>query len=502
MKLLSGIATDVLFSIIAILLNIVSIPIYINNLGLENYGLWIALSSLVALIGIIDFSADPHLMKMSSDDQIFLGKKWSRYVRKIVILKLISATVILIYIICLCHTLTWFLDININNVNDAKVVIMLCGISAILGLVNGYFTSVLYARGAQVTVNLLNGLTAIATAFCGMVLVVLGFGIIGIAIGFLFSGACTVIFAYLTFKKYDFNPTGELGKNELNDPSYVEILKYLYNFQLLKMIFIMRVNGFPVILASYISLEFSGYYSILSKIPQLVTAITLKINNPFFPFFSQLISRSSFKDLTQGFYRLTCLQCFISIFAFLGFLTFLPIFLPLWANVKVESNSLLILVSVYFALQIIFSPFYNLTFATGEYQKGQFFVLLEMLSLMAMMTLFIFVWAAEGAILALLLSGLITQVYLTKCALNYLRLSVFTFLSKVFKKTVPFTLIPIIIFVYFLIKNPLNTHNNEWSNFLISVVVFAGLSILPILVLIYKHGSASKALEEKLNYEH
>ena len=119
----------------------------------------------------------------------------------------------------------------------------------------------------------------------------------------------------------------------------------------------------------------------------------------------------------------------------------------------------------------------------------------------ALVALFIQIREAEGAVLALLISGLITQLYFAKCALSYIPVEKVKFLWKVLSRSSPFAIIPMIISTYFLSTGFLDTMSLGWTSFLISVFVFVALSLLPIPILIYKHGSFSKAIKMSFSYE-
>ena len=501
MKIFSGIAADVFFGIIAISINIISLPIYITILGLENYGLWIAISSLVALIGMIDLSVDPHLIKMSADDQMFLGRTWYKYVRKVALFKFSSGIVFSVGSIFLYNNLKLFFDINENAIITTKIVIIICGVSSVLNLANGYFLSILYARGAQVFVNSLNGIMSIVSILCGICLVMLGFNIIGIASGLAISTICSFFVSLSVFRKYVLNSSTTFGEGENPDPSFIEIFKYSYNFHLLKTIFLMRVNGFPVILGSLVSIEFSGYYNIIIKVPQLTAAFAAKITTPFFPSFSHLISQNLLKKLKRDFFRLACIMTLISLLALVSFLAFLPFFVQIWVGMELELNLLLISVILYFSLQIFFSPFFSLVYASGQYGKGQFFSLIELMSFAILVTLFVKIMGADGAVIGLLLSGLITQLYFANYALGYLAVQKVNFLWKILLSSVPFIVIPMLLSTYLLSTGALDALSVTWPTFLVSVFLFVVLGLVPIPILAYKYGSISKAMSESFSYE-
>ena len=66
-KIFKGIGVDLIGTLLVIVIGFLVVPIYLSFLSIENYGLWLSINALVALIGCLDLGTDQYLIAVAAD---------------------------------------------------------------------------------------------------------------------------------------------------------------------------------------------------------------------------------------------------------------------------------------------------------------------------------------------------------------------------------------------------------------------------------------------------
>jgi len=189
-RILSGAFASWIRLIIAVLLQILTVPVYLDKWNLEVYGVWLGITTLTSLIEII-----------SVGFMTYIGGEYFRYInnnnkkihfKKIfntsILISLCIGTIEIVIVLILLATKSFIYVIGAENysdklINDALIGILIINVTSILcGSIGGLYVRAFTALG-QVTRITWWGLIGIviSTSF-PMIAVSIGYGIVGAAI--------------------------------------------------------------------------------------------------------------------------------------------------------------------------------------------------------------------------------------------------------------------------------------------------------------------------------
>lgn len=489
---MKGIIADLSLTILTISINIISIPIYISNIGLEQYGLWLTLSAVITAVNVFDVSVDQHIMKEAADDNIFKQKNWKHYLNYIIFYKLISCLSISFFSFLAFRAILHAPFITEENEKSIQIIIILCVLTSIIGIIIGYMSSVLYARGEFAIVSTINGIINASAIVISVFLIVKTKSITSIALGNLYAYAIgLLVYIFLYVKKiYYYQPQHEPKiKSEI---SLKQVTVYILKHHLLKIIFLLRTSGFIILLGFLTSLQFVGLYNIVSKVPQLLTSLLAKINTPYAPIFARMISNDQKQRLHKLVLKLASIQAFISIVVFIGLAMFLRAFVNLWAGVELNDPYLCLLISAHFAIQIFFAPNYQVAYANGEYGRLGIIFFGELIVFLVFVYSMQLIFHQNTAIFALWVSSLTTQIYISVQAARYLGIQFLSYIGAILQNIIKVIVPPCCMIILFVISDIPILIQSSWFNFIFFMIFYILMCSFPVLLLLlYKNGIAS-----------
>ncbi len=353
----------------------VFIPLYINFLGSENYGLIGFYALLLGIISFADSGMSSAIIKEFSQDSS------SNY--KFSVFKNLEKTYIIICIlICLVIFLCagyiadhWITSNNINR-EDLLFLIRLIGIGITTQLISSLYYGALFALNSQVKSNLLQ----FAWSFGRSAVVFVLFIVFSksIEIYFFWQIICNVLYIIILriniiaqLNKYNTGIPLELEFKKLPD----HIINYIGGMIFIAVISAINIQADKLVTSSMFNLEIFGFYNIassLSQMPVIFAAPLIAFAFPLFSKFSTSDSPNSIQKNLLVFNKIFYLINLIVIVLTFGIFFYAREILIFWTknaiptyifNEIVFDVKLLILGSFFLALQF---PLYYFLLSKGK----------------------------------------------------------------------------------------------------------------------------------------
>lgn len=297
--------TSVVAKFIGMATAFISVPLALNYLGVERYGLWMTVSSVIIILGFLDLGVGNSLINIISSSSYENKKKIKIAISNSFLILLICAFALLALFYSAYNNINWGKVYGIDGddiIYDAKLatalVIFCFAINLILGISQkiqigyqeGYINNIWQLVG-----NIFALLSLIAFIKLKLSMVWLVFAISGVPLI-----ALTINWYLLFFKKYpDLLPSFKLIKFE----EVGVILKKGSIFVLLWVVNILGTSTDKFIIARYLG---SDQVSIYATIEQLfsVTLLIQFLTMPLWPAFSAAFVSGDIQWIRKTFHRI------------------------------------------------------------------------------------------------------------------------------------------------------------------------------------------------------
>lgn len=333
---------DVIWGYVSLFLvqgiNIILLPFILVFLSEKELGLWYTFTSLYGLAMLIDFGFQATISRNVS--YIWSGAeniKSTGYieapnynkVKKEYFLTLLSSIKFIYYtmgfiilVILLSAGTFYIYSITLDEINTKIAMISwLFYLTAIvLNIMFSFWNSILKGIGAIKNYNKTLIIAKVSQIVFSLILLFLGFGIVGVTIAYLLS----VLVNRITLSKFFYRHnqiTLELKgkiKPKINKKILGDLLPNTFKTGISSMANYLVIN-FPIILASYyISLEVSGQFGIVNQIVTLCLALSNSYFNTYLAQFNYFRVKNNVNDLISLFRRSVFVNYVINIVLFSG----------------------------------------------------------------------------------------------------------------------------------------------------------------------------------------
>lgn len=286
-SLIFGIVSNYLFFAVNALVNIIAVPIMLAFLGKYEYGLWVTILSLIGYISVLDFGGNYAVSRFISE---YRGKNQGHKLADITNNSLIIFSVLgafaMAIVVAFSFILSTFLGITGNLSQIMTVAFLFVGLNAALVFPANVISGVIIGHQRLMVNNLINMLGVIVNFLTLLLVLKLGFGLIGVAASLLVSTILMLI-VRLVFIKSIFPNVLNLNKG-FNALIFREMFSFSFYFFVLNLGGQIIFNTGNLVIAKMLGIGMVAAYSIAFKVNQVAMAFIFKISDNFFPFFSEL----------------------------------------------------------------------------------------------------------------------------------------------------------------------------------------------------------------------
>lgn len=430
-KIISGIGIDTIGTVIAVTTGLIVIPFYFNYISKEQYGSWLAINGLIALISVVDMGTDQYLATIVADDTKFYSPQIGHVVLSTLIIKLVMASVIAGVGFILYIFMSSLLVIEPSILASAKKAYMIALLALVFTLFAGTISTLLYGRHHFSLISGLASLSAVIASLGTILFLALGFDISSFPIALL----CALLIQYailITFliKCY---PHVRINLNDFQFQNKKEMISYSFTIQILRWVHILRSQYVVIAINNLVGPSAAALYNLTNRLPLMVPLFASKIASPFFPSFAEYFAKEQIELAATIFLKVSKLLFRFSLFASILSFVVTKYFVTLW----VDSSSfagmsvlfLLVLSAFVFAAM---GAFGIVIFASKKFEKWTFCSVVEIICAITLSYVLSFYFGLVGVIAGFVLASMITPIYLLRIVLIQLDLPFLEFVKKVF----------------------------------------------------------------------
>ena len=474
-SLIKGLSIDLIGYVVSIIIGFGILPIYFNFVSKYDYGIWLTVSSVVAMISLIDVGVDQYLTKNITNDDQFFSKKISIQISSSLFIKFIISFIFFIIGIILYYLLEKVIKINSQTISVARECFLVSFITLFVNLFLSTFTNVFFVRHQYSLVNSIAAISSIISSFLTLLLLYYKYSIISFPVSLLITSFLQLLFFIFYFKIKFKHIKINLFNFKIIDKK--EIVKFSKSFIILKWIQTIRTQYVVILLNNIVGPAAATSYNITTKIPQMLQIVASKISIILFPTIAELYNKKDFEALKIFFlkfnkyiFRLCLFACIVLYFMSEDFIT-------LWVGSNSFSGIIpLFLILIHIFVYSAMGLFGIIVFSTHIFNNWTKWCVFEILFLITFSTLIGKKYGVNGIIFSFVLSSLINQTYLFFHVLNLLSINVRLFIKEVFKYTLISNISTITFFyIVFFFHYRINTWQ-VFIGYLLLVFIFNLLS--------------------------
>ncbi len=376
-KIKVNIFFSIIFKGVTIIISLVLVPIALNYLGKEKYGVWVTISALANWLVYFDFGAGNGLRNKLSEalskNNLLKAKQLISTTYFIVGLSF-SGLFVVLYIISRFINWNKFLNISvISNENLDFIVIAVLGLfflRFVLQLVKNVFYAYQYPS--------FNDLIALV----GQALVLILFLIISknnnyalTKASIVYVGAPLIILLISSIIFYAYKSEIRPGINSVNFSLASGLLKLGGGFMLLQASAVFLKTTTPVLISHFLNPALTAEYSISLKYFNIATIVSTIIFRPFWSAVTEAFVKKDFQWIRINFYKNQLIAFGFAIIVVLLIIVF-PFVFRLWLPNFLISKEVLYLSSLFVITFIITNPIIIFINGTGHIKEQMFFSVL------------------------------------------------------------------------------------------------------------------------------
>jgi len=427
------------------------VPFFFDYITKVEFGVWLAVSGVVALITMADLGVDQYLTTVTSNDDKFYSSSYADYISSALLIKIVVALIITVIATAAYFLLTQMLDIEVMHQESAKLTFVVSVLTLVLGIFFSTISTILYARHHYTLVNAFTSLFAVIASLSTLLLLSAGYGMASFPLALLFSLVIrhVILFLYLV-KKY---PSIKLRIKSFNFINRREFIGYATSFQVLKWVHTLRTQYIAIAINNLAGPIYLTQYNLTNRLPQTIPQYAAKIVNPFFPSISDLFHKKDFEEITIFFFKMTKILFRVAILS--GALIFITgeTFIDLWVGGdKFAGSWVMFWIVVYMVLHIALGFFGVIIFSSKRFEKWVHWSIFEV-ALAILLSYILNIWFGfSGIVSGVVIASLPNQYYLFHIVLRQLAIKKSDFIKGVATYALVPNIIPIVLTSIFYIN--------------------------------------------------
>lgn len=422
-------------------------PLLVWKLGIEGYGIYILINSLVGYYGILDLGLGQGLIKFVAEYNAKNEQEnISNAINAAIVVQMFMGLIASLLLIIFASSIVDVLKISNAYKTESKYYIYLCSFGFFFTMINGAFSSALmglqrYDITSKMDVMINTGINILFAA-----LLLVGFGL---REGILLNVGITL----LSFFIYLFIVKKKIPAWKFNPYIKLSFLKSLLNFSFF--VFLTRVSGlFSNYIVRFVVSFFLGpagvtFYVIPSKLVGAIGSVFGSAVNVIFPYTSHLNATNEEEKIKRtvliGSKIFASLGVPIMIFVFL----FCKPILQIWMGNNFADAAWFVLgILAISSLIGSFSALPNLVImGKGNSKLVGTFALISVVLYTILLPIFTKYWGVNGTAMGMLITNILTIAFVVYKTTNYLKLEIKNYLKIVFQPHLVFGVIALIAFI-------------------------------------------------------
>jgi O-antigen/teichoic acid export membrane protein len=442
--ILQGVFVDYLGVVLMVLAGFIAVPYYFDYISKEEYGLWLAINSVVTMVALVDLATDQFLMTVTSNDQKFYSEEYADYLTSILVVKGISAVVVAGVSSVIFAFLDSLVNVGAGFLHSAQLTFSLGIVVLVLGIFINSMSALLYARHHYSFVNACTSLFSIASTVGTIILLKENFGIVAFPIALIISIILQgIVFSIILMRRF---PHLRVRLKNFKFHGKSEILGYATNFQALRWLYTFRAQYIAIAINNLAGSASLAQYMLTSRLTQLGPTFASKLAQAFFPSIADLFEKGDMGKIADIFVRVSKVLARVAILAGIIFGTLNESFVALWVGEdKYAGDGTLICIVIMMMLYIAMALFPIVIFASKKFERWAYWGIAEIAMAIALSYYLSLRYGLLGVVMGFALAYLPTQIYLFHIVLGQLKLGTLKFIQDLGRYAVRPNVIPFVV---------------------------------------------------------
>jgi O-antigen/teichoic acid export membrane protein len=409
-KIRQGIVSDSVIFALTILISFAIIPLYLHFISLEEFGIYIAIQGIVAVVSLADIGLPMYCTKKLSRDNFFKSKEVISFLNSAQIFQYIVGFALLIFGYLVYFYVNSFLNVNITYKNITQEVFLLHWFSVIVGVWGGLNHAILKSRHELKYMNKAIFMILILSSGLNIIFLYLDYGLLSFGVSILIATIIVNIFiAIKVYKDYKINL---FIPKEFHSKYIVDGWNYIKQFQLLRIAQVSKTSLFTVLLSNYGGQTLVAQYNITNKVPGLIPGFISKIIMNLFPAISAHFESNEKEKLIPFFEKVFKLGIFTTLFCLYALFSLNEMFIELWVGQdKFIGFDIFIFILLNFVIMTLISFTGIIIHSSGEFQKMPLVSIIEAVVFLILSYVFFELFGVIGVFLGYTFSATIGLIY-------------------------------------------------------------------------------------------
>jgi O-antigen/teichoic acid export membrane protein len=413
-------------------LNIVLIPVMIAHLGLDAFGFYILLISILEISMLLDFGATGALVKLLGGEQTDSLTRRD-YLKVGHSLFALLAGLFLILGLLLAPGFPDMFRITSALMPVAQTAFLLTVLEATLTIYSCYYRSVLLAHCAHQWTNVADTLYATVANLGALLLLLAGLdlpAVLGIRLLSAVLRLVLMMAQSLKLEKFAFFPGVPLRKK-----TCTEVLRLGFHAMMINFSIIISHKIDDLVIARFLPISAVGIYEIVFRFLGIIIQICLKLSEGSFPLFARMAKENRRDDARQLFLRMSGLLNFVAAISLMLILSYYPELFHLFSagRIPIEQTLPVLVLAVPVILSgVLQMPASNWLFTWGHQKMLTVSSVATALSNLVLSVLLVQSMGIAGVALGTLIPQLIQhQAVLIRKTCQWLQISLKEYLGSV-----------------------------------------------------------------------
>lgn len=354
-RALKQVSTNSVCSVISIIANLASIPMFLNYLGQKDYGIWIALFSMITWVSIADLGIGSGLRNMLG---AALARQESNKVRKYIFTAYISVSAICISLLILNYIITLTIDVGRFFPNyEQKNIISIYNytiISFLLILQGKLLHSIAAAYHRSEIASIVNTVQAVGICLIIILINVLQMPADILSFVKLFCFLCIVIYTVpCALVVIRIVGTKQFTLKHYHRHTLMKLLNFGWRFLILQLSAIVLYSTDAFLLQYFFSPEITAEYGTYLKYFGIIVLLTTILGSPLWSVTVSETEKANKIILNLLRHKLLFYYIFLMLFTLLLIAIQKPIF-QIWVPKLITTDyKMVLLISIYSFMQCL-----------------------------------------------------------------------------------------------------------------------------------------------------
>jgi O-antigen/teichoic acid export membrane protein len=473
-KIVQGVASDSVIFVLTTLISFSVIPFYLHFISLEEFGIYVAIQGIVAVVSLADIGLPMHSTKKLSKDIFFESKELNPYLHSAQIFQYILGLALLFLGYLVYSSVDSFLDVNLAYANITQEVFLLYWFSVIVGVWFGLNHAILRSRHELKYINISIFMILILSSGLNIIFLYLDYGLISFGISILIT--TIVVNAFIAIKVYKNYKINLLIPKEFHTQYIAHGLHYIMQFQFIRIAQVSKTSLFTVLLSNYGGQSLVAQYNITNKAPALIPGFISKVIMNLFPSISAHFENGEREKIIPYFEKIFKLGVFTIIFFLYALFSLNEIFIDLWVG---QDNFIGIEIFIFILLNFVIMTFISFTGiiiqGSGEFKKMPLISVIEFCVFLISSYMLFKIFGIIGFFLGYILSSMLGLVYPLFLVNRILNVNLIKFIVEGIKR-----FLVLLISMFFVDITANLTIDNNLIKFLVISLLYLVLYLLLI----------------------